>query len=266
MQVAIVGTGLLGSSFGLALKQRGLARWVVGVSSPAVAQKALEVGAIDEIQPHATALPGADLVLLAQPIRRMLKTIEVLDPLLKPGALVTDVGSTKVSICAAGESFIRRGRFVGGHPMAGKAQRGPEVASGDLFEGRPWVMTERDDMLEGIVRAIGARPVLLDAEAHDRLVALSSHLPQLVSTALAAALAGEDVKQVAGPGLLDMTRLALSSFELWDDILATNQANVIAALERLIGKLEAMKRQLGGGSLAEEFGAANEMAQRLRED
>lgn len=249
----------------MALKQRGLAERIFGVSSPAVAQKALEVGAIDEILPHELALPQADLVLLAQPIRRMLKTIEVLDAFLRPGALVTDVGSTKVSVCAAGESFVTRGRFVGGHPMAGKAQRGPEVASADLFVGRPWVLTEENETLRGLVEALGARAVILDAETHDRMVSLSSHLPQLLSTALGAMLEAEPVKQVAGPGLHDMTRLALSSFELWDDILATNQRNVLTAVERMIGELERVREGLKGGSLEREFEAGNRMAQKLRE-
>ena len=169
--VVIVGTGLLGSSFGLAVKQGKSFKRVIGVSSPAVVEKALAVGAIDEAMPIEKALPLADLVLLAQPVRRILKLIETLDPMLKPGAVVTDVGSTKVEICAAATQYITRARFVGGHPMAGREVRGPEGASADLFVGRPWVLTADDPDLVSLIQTFGARPVLLSAEEHDRMVA-----------------------------------------------------------------------------------------------
>ncbi len=262
-RVAIVGTGLMGSSFGLALKARGLARDVAGVSSPEVAGEALRVGAIDRIATHEEALAEADLVLLAQPIRRLLKTIEIIDTYLRPGTLVTDVGSTKVSICAAATGFIHRGHFVGGHPMAGKEKRGPEAASATLFAGRTWVLTEAEPRLEALVRALGARPVVLSAEEHDRLVAWSSHLPQVLSTTLAAMLEGSQAETVAGPGLRDMTRLALSSFDLWDDILATNRSNVDAALAELIAQLDAARRELGQNELAARFERGHRFATRI---
>ena len=262
--VVIVGTGLLGSSFGLAVKHGKIFRRVIGVSSPAVVEKALAVGAIDEAMPIEKALPLADLVLLAQPVRRILKLIETLDPMLKPGAVVTDVGSTKVEICAAATQYITRARFVGGHPMAGREVRGPEGASADLFVGRPWVLTADDPDLVRLIQTFGALPVLLSAEEHDRMVAYSSHLPQLLSTGLAGFVASRDLKRVAGPGLIDMTRLALSSYELWDDILATNAANIDTALEGLIGELEHLRAALREGRGAEAFRQGNSFASYLR--
>ena len=263
--VVIVGTGLLGASFGLAAKQAKSFNRVIGVSSPVVFGKALAVGAIDEAMPIEKALPLADLVLLAQPVCRILKLIETLEPLLKPGAVVTDVGSTKVEICAAASKYITRARFVGGHPMAGREVRGPDGASANLFIGRPWVLTADDPDLVGLVQAFGARPVLLSAEEHDRMVAYSSHLPQLLSTALASLLAGREVKPVAGPGLIDMTRLALSSYELWDDILKTNASNIDTALVDVIGELEKVRAALREDHGAQSFERANQFATDLRD-
>ncbi len=262
--VAIIGTGLLGSSFGLALKKtQGYGR-ILGVSSLAVVEKAIEIGAIDEALALDDAIPQADLVLLAQPVLRILTTIEKLDALLKPGAIVTDVGSTKATICSAAAKFIRRGHFVGGHPMAGREVRGPDGASADLFVGRPWVLTEALPELIELVEALGGRPVILGPEEHDRLVAWSSHLPQLLSTTLAALLEGRGVDPVAGPGVLDMTRLALSSHELWEDILATNAENVDAALAQVIAELERTRAAVRAGEVRALFARGNQGAMTLR--
>lgn len=260
----IVGTGLLGSSFGLAVKRAGVFERVIGVSSPTVVAKAIEVGAVDDALLLEQALPLADFVLLAQPVRRIIALLASIDKGLTPGTLVTDVGSTKGEICLAGARHLKRGRFVGGHPMAGREVRGPEGASANLFEGRPWVLTERAEELVAIVTAIGGKPVFLDPEQHDRLVALSSHLPQLTSTCLASFLTGKDVSQVTGPGLLDMTRLAQSSYELWEDILLTNSANVEAGLDGLIAELVGMRDSLRSGSAEKVFARGAQVARALR--
>lgn len=263
--VVIVGTGLLGSSFGLAVKRSSLFDWVIGVSSPAVVQKAIGVGAVDVSMTLEQALPTADLVLLAQPVRRILSLLERIDELMRPGTLVTDVGSTKAEICAAGAKFITRGKFVGGHPMAGREVRGPEGASAGLFSGRPWVLTEPLEDLMQIVRGVGGKPVILGPQEHDRMVALSSHLPQLLSTALGSYLTGKDVQRVAGQGLMDMTRLALSSFELWEDILVTNAENVDGALAGLIQELQDLRQALGSGGAEEYFARGARVSGDLRQ-
>ncbi len=262
--VVIVGTGLLGSSFGLAVKRASLFDWVIGVSSPAVVQKAIAVGAVDVSMTLEQALPTADLVLLAQPVKRILSLLERIDELMPPGTLVTDVGSTKGEICAAGAKFITRGKFVGGHPMAGREVRGPEGASADLFSGKPWVLTEAVEPLVKLVEGVGGQPVFLGPEEHDRMVALSSHLPQLLSTALGSYLAARDVRQVAGQGLMDMTRLALSSFELWEDILVTNAENVDGALAGLIAELEGLRLALVEGGAADYFARGARVSGDLR--
>ena len=270
--VTIVGTGLIGASFGLALREAGFDGSIVGVSSPRAIADAVAAGAIDRGAPLADAVAEADLVF-----GRILDTIRHLDPLLKPGALVTDAGSTKCEIVDLARQAITRGQFLGGHPMAGKEKRGAAAADAGLFRGRTWVLTPDDpaeletpaarDFTAWLGR-VGARLVTLDCDQHDRLVALTSHVPQLASTALAATLADRlpagAKLEVAGPGLLDMTRLALSSYDLWRDILATNTGHIERALGLYIQKLEHLRENLRTRQLQEEFARGAAIAAKLR--
>src|SRR5262249_13872652 len=155
----------------------------------------------------------------------------ILDTLdaLSTDALITDAGSTKAAICERAKR-LKRGRFVGGHPMAGKETRGVEEAEGDLFQSRPYILTSREPELERWIERIGSRVVFLDPAEHDRLMAVVSHLPQLLSTALASAIGDEPgAAEVAGPSALQMTRLALSAYDIWGDIIATNAPSIDAA-------------------------------------
>ena len=273
--VAIFGVGLIGGSFGLALKKAGFQGTIVGVSSEATLRAALERGAIDEAAPLADAARGADLIYLAQPIGRILDTLHHLDALVNADALITDAGSTKSAIAAAARKHIRRCAFLGGHPMAGKEKRGVAEADADLFRGRTYVLTPDDpgtleiaparDFLDWI-RRMGAQPVVLTPDEHDRIVSFTSHLPQLVSTALAATVAEHagDRLAVAGPGLADTTRLALSSYELWRDILATNSQPIEQALTAYITKLEHLRDHLRTRGIESEFEIAAALAATLR--
>ncbi len=276
--VTIVGVGLIGGSFGLALRKAGFDGRLIGVSSPGAVRDALARGAIDEALPLAEGVGEADLVYLAQPIVRIIETLGVIDQRLRPGALVTDAGSTKAQIVAQGRRCIRRGQFLGGHPMAGKETRGAAEADADLFAGRTWVLTpetpaelETQPVLElrKWLERIGAVVVTMPPDEHDRVVARTSHLPQLLSTALAVTLAGElesaDHLRVAGPGLADTVRLAGSSYEIWGDILSTNTEAIDGALARLIAQLERMRANLASDAMGEAFATANEFAARLRE-
>jgi prephenate dehydrogenase len=275
--VAIVGTGLIGSSFGLALRQAGFDGPITGVSSPRAIADAIAAGAIDRGAPLAEAVPQADLVFLSQTIGRILDTIRHLDPLVRPDAIVTDAGSTKCEIVDLARQTVARCQFLGGHPMAGKEKRGAAEADGSLFRGRTWALTPDDPSelataaardLHSWLERIGARIMVLDAEEHDRVVALTSHLPQLASTALAATVAdrmGASPRwRMAGPGLEDMTRLALGSYDLWRDILATNTEHIERALAVYIQKLEHMRENLRTRQLQEEFERGAAMAGRLR--
>lgn len=272
--VAIVGVGLIGGSFGLALKSAGFRGRILGVSSPQTVEKALRRGAIDEGASLDEAAPRADLIYLAGPIRAIFDTIPKLDGLARAGALVTDAGSTKRRICEAG-GRLREALFLGGHPMAGKEKRGVEEADAGLFLGRPYLLTPArpEDLAAPAAREfvrwierIGAEPRVMTPEEHDHTVALSSHLPQMLSTALSAALEDKPgAAAAAGPGLTDMTRLALSGWDIWRDILETNRDEIVRAIGMFEEQLQAMKEELERGLPEDEFRRGAEFARRLRE-
>jgi prephenate dehydrogenase len=275
--VAIVGTGLIGSSFGLALRRAGFDGAILGVSSAGAIADAVAAGAIDRGVALDAAAAEADLVFLSQAIGRILDTIRHLDPLLRPGALVTDAGSTKTEIVDLARQFIHRAQFLGGHPLAGKERRGASAADAGLFQERTWALTPDEPAeletppareFRRWLGRIGARVVVLDSDEHDRVVALTSHLAQLASTALAATVSDGVTEKshlrVAGPGLADMTRLALSSYDLWRDILATNHEHIERALSQYIQKLEHVRENLRTRQLAEEFARGANLVAHLR--
>jgi prephenate dehydrogenase len=274
--VAIFGVGLIGGSFALALRKAGFAGRIIGVSSDQTIRAALDLGVIDEALPGPGAAGQADLVYLAQPIHKIAECLEELDTWVMPGALITDAGSTKALIVDRASQVISRATFLGGHPMAGRERRGVEAAEADLFQGRPYLLTPRSpadldqpsvrEFLELIPR-IGSFPIVLGAEEHDRTVAFTSHLPQLASTALAALLEGrpEAETRVYGPALVDSTRLALSSFDIWGDIFDTNREAIRLALDSYIAKLQEFRSALEGPALRRGFDAGARFAARLRE-
>jgi prephenate dehydrogenase len=260
--VGIIGVGLIGGSFGLALRNAGFDGTILGVSSTRSIEQATGRGAIDRGATLEEAAAISDLLFLSQPISGILETLRKLDPLVHPGALVTDAGSTKQAIVDEANRSLKRCAFLGGHPMAGKELRGVAAADADLFRGRTWVLTsDLDHPFRDWLKAFGARELILDAAQHDRLVAWSSHLPQLASTALASVLQDRapEAAGVAGPGLLDSTRLAMSSFDLWRDILDTNKSEISAALDGYIEKLRALKLDF-----ETEFDKGSQFARSLR--
>lgn len=263
--VSIAGVGLIGGSFALALRKAGFHGRITGVSSPAAIEAALARGAIDAALPLEAAAAASDWIYLAQPISRIFETLGSLDAQVKPGALITDAGSTKRAIVDRAAAAIHRARFVGGHPMAGKESSGVEHADADLFRGRPYVLTSRDAELELWIERIGARLVILTPEEHDRLVAVTSHLPQLISTALASVIGAEaDAAHVVGPAAQDLTRLAASPYEIWRDIFATNAEPVDTALTSFIAKLEELRAALRSPAMERAFEQAAAAAKALR--
>jgi prephenate dehydrogenase len=260
--VGIVGVGLIGGSFGLALRKAGFTGGILGVSSARSIEQAMERGAIDRGATLDEAASTCDLLFLSQPISGILETLRKLDPLVRPETLVTDAGSTKQAIVEEARRSLKRCAFVGGHPMAGKELRGVAAADSDLFRGHPWVLTSAiDHDFRRWITAFGAREIILDGARHDRLVAWSSHLPQLASTALASVIGSSapEAGAVAGPGLLDATRLAMSSFDLWRDILETNNAEVSVALDAYIAKLQSLRSHFEA-----EFRKGSDFARSIR--
>jgi prephenate dehydrogenase len=271
--IAIVGVGLIGGSFALAVRQNGFAGEILGVSSPSVIQTAVDRGAITRGVSLEEACRQADLLYLAERVDVILDLLQTVGHLVRPGALITDVGSTKEAIVRKAKQTLASAAFIGGHPMAGKELRGVENADPELFKGRPYVVTDvigRSPLVpsfEDLLRSIGVRIVRMSPEEHDNAVAFTSHLPQVVSTALAKTLAeqnSESFHNVVGPGLLDMTRLALSAPDLWTSILRTNAEPVSRALDALISNLNSLKTQLTDETLASEFLKAAKLAQQVR--
>ncbi|HEY7680322.1 MAG TPA: prephenate dehydrogenase [Terriglobia bacterium] len=278
-QITICGVGLIGGSLGLALKKAGFTGRIVGHGRPATLEKAQRRGAIDEGAPNlAEAVAKADVVYLSTPILTILELMEKLPALVQPQALVTDAGSTKSVICEKGAAlFTGNPGFIGGHPMAGKESFGVDNADPDLFQGARYALTpySRHHLDPPLARAfvgwldrIGARVMILDADVHDEIVTWTSHLPQMVSTALAVAVMenvqyAEDLELSAG-GLRDASRLADSSYRVWRDICLTNAENLERALTTFVQTLEHVRDHLRSRELEHLFEQSNELRRRLK--
>lgn len=271
--VAIAGVGLIGGSFGLALRKAGFDGEIVGISSPATIDAAIKLKAISRGVTLDEAIASADVIYLAQPIEVILQTLRTIGARARAGCLITDAGSTKYCIVEHAAQFLTPGTFVGGHPMAGKEKRGIEHADPDLFVGRPYVVTPtlpqppQLDEFRHWLRRIGAQVVETDPKQHDATVALTSHLPQLLSTTLAALLDESPqplVDTIFGPGLADMTRLALSSEEIWASILETNKTEIQSALGAFIENLQEVQKELRGAAVSRRFRSGRDFARKIR--
>ncbi|MFP5299159.1 MAG: prephenate dehydrogenase/arogenate dehydrogenase family protein [Actinomycetota bacterium] len=253
MNVSVVGTGLIGGSVGLAARRAG--HRVTGFDrDPASTDGAIRSGAIDRACVSlAEACSGADLVVLCAPVGAVVSLLD--DPALqRVTGVVTDVSSTKADIVAAGSSRIGA-RFVGGHPMAGSERHGIEAADGRLFEDAWWILTPTHatdpvayKVVSEFVSGLGAKPVAIEPDAHDELLARLSHLPQLVAAAVVAVAAGSGSSRsllgLAAGGFRDVTRIAASQPEMWIDILATNRRSILEALTDLQGELDGLREAL----------------------
>jgi prephenate dehydrogenase len=266
--VTIIGCGLIGSSFALAMKSaRAGARLAGWDTSPSVLDEALTRGIIDEVDASFAdgQVSSSDLIYLAMPVREIIGFLRERSQQVKRGAIITDAGSTKQEVCLAAREHLPKDRsFVGGHPVAGSHLRGPAPARADLFRDAPYVLaTDEDDAdLHALLRVketvllMGARVSLMTAREHDRAMALVSHLPQVVASALASLISDEpdadSLMALSGAGYRDWARLSNSSWAVWRDILATNPAHIAAALDGLSEKLTAVSRELRAHALANE--------------
>ncbi len=256
-KVAIVGLGLIGGSIALAARQLWPGGMVIGVDDKAVLERAMVRHAIDVAADDPVVMAGADLVILAAPVRDNLTILADLEQHVAGSAIVTDVGSAKRDIVAAARTLPARFTFIGGHPLGGAPRSGIDQARPDLFQSRPWLFTPSDDhhpetldRLRRFVTALGATPHVVTAEAHDRLMAFLSHLPQLTASALMHVVGDEiGAKGLAlgGRGLSDTTRLASSPADIWRDICATNADEIHVAIDRLIAELETIRDGLSDG-------------------
>lgn len=258
--VTIIGLGLLGGSIGMALDGQ-CARRIGVVRSGDVdgASAALERGAVDHVDELARAVAAADLVILATPIETTVELLPQVAAHLAPGAVVTDVGSTKVAVVDAMRALDVDATMWGGHPMRGGVEQGIEHARGDLFRGGPWALCEvgapdagARALLEQLLVAANATPVFIGADDHDAIVAHTSHLPYVVAQAVAHAVRTEDDRGLAGAGLDGAVRLARGDVDMWSGVLRTNADHVLAAIEHLRWQLDiAATRIAAGGPLGE---------------
>jgi prephenate dehydrogenase len=275
--IAIVGTGLIGASVGLAARRAGAARVTGWDPDGAHLAAAAERGAVEASADLAAALDGAELAVVAAPVTALPAQVRAVLEASGPGCTVTDVGSTKGGVCAAADGV---GRFVGGHPICGSEARGPEWATAELFEGATWFLTpvaatapESYTALHGFVSSLGAVPVAIDPEAHDRLVAVTSHLPHALANVLlnqagGARVDGHEPLAAAGGSLRDMTRVAGANPRIWVDIFLENREALAASLaehRRRVEQLEAALAAGDAGFLARWIGEASANRRRLLE-
>lgn len=272
-KITIVGVGLLGGSLGMAARRKKLAREVAGYVRRDASLKECEAA---EAVDYATtdllaAVSHADLVVLCTPLAQMRSLAQRLAPALKPGALVTDVGSVKTGVVRAVAPVIRRAgaQFIGSHPMAGGEKMGVLASRADLYEGAVCVVTPDQHAPTGAVRklerfwqALGARTVRMDAAEHDRLVSRSSHLPHLAAATLVNVIldsaASPAQAELCATGFRDTTRVASGSPEMWRDIALANRQNLARSITAYVAKLKSVQAALkqGDGTALEKFFAA----------
>jgi prephenate dehydrogenase len=255
--IAIIGIGLIGGSFALALRAAGFDGRITGWDNRKSLEYAIENSIIDAPEESfgEDRRSEADLIYLAMPISAILEFLDRHGHQIKEGALVTDSGSTKRAICRVADRLPSGIDFIGGHPMAGSEQSGGRAARVDLFTDAIYIIVPRTGVeetrilqFELLLHEIGAQPIRLSAEAHDEAIAMVSHLPQLLSTALVSVVNSSkdtiDPRQLAGPGFRDMSRLASSPWSVWRDICATNRDSIAAALDEMIRTLADMRSAL----------------------
>ena len=268
-QLGLIGCGLMGGSFALAMKRAGLVKRVVGYSkSPSTTDRARQLGVIDIEAPSALlAVSGADIVLIAVPVAATEATFKAIKHLVTPQMLIMDVGSTKRDVIDAARRALREqvGSFVPAHPIAGREVSGVEHADADLYAGKQVILTPIERTLTvqlqkavDVWSALGCRVVKMSPEAHDAAFAAVSHLPHLLSFALMNAISGQthgkDYLSLAGPGFRDFTRIAAGDPKVWRDIMLSNREELLAQskiFQRNLQALELMIASSNGDALEE---------------
>ena len=276
-QITIIGTGLIGGSLALALRKRKFAGRIVGCDREGTLERARMRGTIDDgCASPGDAIRGSQLVVLATPVLAIVDLIERVGPAMQANALLTDVGSTKLAVAQRALKVLGKKagkRFLAGHPMAGKELSGVDYADPDLFEKAVWFLTPLpgQNLHEGLfaefagwIDQIGARIAIMPPDEHDQLCAWISHVPQMISTALAAALVeefGEEAPLLpaGGRALWEMTRISASPYSMWRDIAISNKKNLEDALLKVEQKLAHIRENLGTRQLAEEFERAHHL-------
>ncbi|MCJ0764049.1 prephenate dehydrogenase [Variovorax terrae] len=275
-QLGLIGCGLMGGSFALALKRAGLVKRVVGYSkSPSTTERARQMGVIDVEAPSALlAVSGADIVLLAVPVAATEATFKAIKHLVTPQTLIMDVGSTKRDVVDAARRVLREhvGSFVPAHPITGKEVAGVEHADPDLYAGKQVILTPIERTLTAHLQratevwsALGCNVLQMSPESHDAAFAAVSHLPHLIAFAMINGISsqdkGRDYLSLAGPGFRDFTRIAASDPKVWRDIMIANKEELLAQskiFQRTLQAMELMIASGNGDALEDLIGQASE--------
>ena len=262
-QLGLIGCGMMGGSFALALKRAGLVRRVVGYSkSPSTTERARQMGVIDVVAPSALlAVSGADLILVAVPVSATEATFKTIRHLVGPHTLIMDVGSTKRDVVDAARRVLREhvGSFVPCHPIAGKEASGIEYADVNMYSGKQVIVTPIERTLNvqlqkavDVWTALGSHVVKMSPQGHDAAFAAVSHLPHLVAFALMHSIAtqphGKDYLSLAGPGFRDFSRIAASDAKVWRDILLANREELLAQSQLFKQSLQAFEQLMSVGN------------------
>jgi len=276
-QITVIGTGLIGGSVALSLRKAGFRGKIVGCDRPEVLKKAKRLGVIHKgVADPVGACAGSDVVVLSTPVGGIISLIDKLAPQLPAETLLTDVGSTKAEIVECAQAAFARNahkRFLAGHPMAGKENGGVEFSDPDLFRGAVWFLAPlpKQRLTGGLIgeyvgwiKKFGAKISLLDAAKHDELCAWISHVPQMISTAVASTLVEEygpnaPLLETGGRALREMTRTSSSPYSMWRDVALTNKQNIGDALMKLEQKLAHIRENLDTRGLEEEFSQAHKL-------
>ena len=275
-QLGLIGCGLMGGSFALALKRAGLVKRVVGYSkSPSTTDRARQLGVIDVEAPSALlAVAGADIVLLAVPVSATEATLKAIKHLVTPQMLVMDVGSTKADVVQAAERALRDkvGSFVPAHPITGREVSGVEHAEAELYSGRQVILTPTERTLtvqlqraQDVWTALGCRVTSMSPEAHDNAFAAVSHLPHLLAFAMVNSITGQEhadtFLSLAGPGFRDFTRIAASDPKMWRDIFLSNREELLAQsslFQQTLQRLEQAMRSNNAQTIEDMLTLASE--------
>ena len=276
-KITIIGVGLIGGSFGLALKKKKPSFKIVGVDKQEVIKKAIARGAIDEGTVNLEeGIEEADVVIIATPVKTILDLLPKINPFLKKGCLVTDTGSTKVKIIEKANQILPQDvHFIGGHPMAGSEKYGIDSADSHLFQEKTYILTLTNksnlvaiEKIFLIIRMIDAKRLILDPLDHDRIVGAVSHLPQIMAVSLINMINiltqeenNNNYFKAIGGGFKDMTRIALSPSKIWEDICETNQETIVEMIQEFRSYLSVIEDKLKNNphSLKEEFQKASQL-------
>jgi len=276
-KITIIGVGLIGGSLGLALKEKMPNFKIAGIDKQKIIEKAIARGAIDEGTVNLEeGIKEADIIIIATPVKTILNILTQINPFLKKGCIVTDTGSTKKQIVQKANKVLSKDVFfIGGHPMAGSEKYGIESADPHLFQDKTYILTPNNksnlvalEKISLLIKMIDANRLILDPLEHDRIVSAVSHLPQIIAVSLINAIGelalrgnNNNYFKAVGEGFKDMTRIASSSYKMWEDICDTNQENILEMIKEFKNYLEVIEEKLKNdpNSLKEEFQKASKL-------